>query len=552
MSETSESPQNESQRVTVTLAREGDERCHFKRVPLGPRTTVGRDEENDLSLPDAMLSRHHAEFQLRSGAFYIVDLESTNGTYVNDLRVHGECELTDGDFVTVGGTSLVFHRLPALGENESDAYRGELILDPAPYATQRVPKMGGPSDHSLGAIFQASKAWVAPNPLSELYDKILEAMLDLIPAQRAAILMLEGQPPVLTTKATRARPEAQLGDLRLDIVEQAVEEKQAILVRNIFEGSDGQSSGGAARRRTVMCAPLRSEQEGESHTWGVVYLDSRSQRPQLTERYLDVISMLANIAATKIENARLREESLQMQRMEDDIRRAAEIQSDLLPSSAPSIDGYRLCGATEPCRMVGGDYFDFEQDGPNLHLALADVSGKGPGAAMLMVALRTAVRSHWQSTDLTLAAALINQTFHRNVPPDKYATFFVARLDTRSGALCYVNAGHNRPLLVEPSGHWRRLEVGGTVLGAFPDVTYSQETVTMEPGACLLIFSDGISDAWPDHEEADRNLVSLVHARTRGEVTGLRAEIFNAAQRTNDDRTLILLERLADGLRPAS
>jgi sigma-B regulation protein RsbU (phosphoserine phosphatase) len=558
MGQTPENPLSDSQRVTVTLAREGDERCHFKRVPLGARTTVGRDDQNDLCLPDAMLSRHHAEFRARDGAFYIVDLDSTNGTYVNDLRVQGERLLTDGDFVTLGGTSLVFHALPGIpgqdGDLEDGSCRGEIILDPAPYATQRVPQLGGPSDHSLGAIFQVSKGWVAPNPLSELYDKILDAILDLVPAQRAAILIMDGQPPALTTKATRTRNDARLGDIRFDIAEQAIEEREALLVRNIFEGSEVSPRVGAdsGRRRSVMCAPLASsDREGDNQIWGLVYLDSRGSRTQLTERYLDVLTMLANIASTKIENARLREESLQKQRMEDDIRRAAEIQADLLPRSSPSIEGYRVCGATEPCRMVGGDYYDFEHDGDHLHIALADVAGKGPGAAMLMGALRTAVRSHWLADDLPAAAARINRTFHRNVPPDKYATFFFARLNTRNGQLRYVNAGHNRPLLVQPSGDWRRLEVGGTVLGAFPDASYDEETVVLEPGACLLVFSDGISDAWSDLDEADRNLVSLVHRRQRGEVAELRAEIFHAAKKTNDDRTLIVLERLEDRLRTA-
>jgi len=277
----------------------------------------------------------------------------------------------------------------------------------------------------------------------------------------------------------------------------------------------------------------------------MVYVDNQSDRPPLTDRDLHIFVMLANITATKIENARLLEESLQKQRIEEDMRLAAEIQSDLLPRSSPIIAGYRVCGTTEPCRMVGGDYFDFEHDGRCLYIALADVSGKGIGAAMLMVALRATVRAHWQDAGLTEATARINRTFHQTVPPDKYATFFVARLDPRSGRLEYVNAGHNRPLLVRPDGQWQRLEVGGTVLGAFPEVTYDQETVVLEPGACLLVFSDGVSDAWRDEDEADRQLVNLVQTRKRGDVAALRAKIFRAGKRANDDRTLIILERLA-------
>jgi serine phosphatase RsbU (regulator of sigma subunit) len=88
--------------------------------------------------------------------------------------------------------------------------------------------------------------------------------------------------------------------------------------------------------------------------------------------------------------------------------------------------------------------------------------------------------------------------------------------------------------------------VGGTVVGAFADMTYRQDTVLLGPGACLLVFSDGISDAWPDHDEADRQLVKLVLARRWGDIVGLREEIFRATDRTHDDRTLIILNRLVD------
>jgi sigma-B regulation protein RsbU (phosphoserine phosphatase) len=206
---------------------------------------------------------------------------------------------------------------------------------------------------------------------------------------------------------------------------------------------------------------------------------------------------------------------------------------------------------TEPCRLVGGDYFDFDHDGRTLHIALADVSGKGIGAAMLMVALRATVRAHWRDGALTEVTARINRTFHQTVPPDKYATFFIARLDRTTGRLDYVNAGHNRPLLVGPGGQWRRLEVGGTVVGAFPETSYEQESVVVEPGACLLVFSDGISDAWGSQEDADHHLVELALGRRRGDASSLRSEIFRSAEQSSDDRTLIIVERLAGASAPA-
>jgi serine phosphatase RsbU (regulator of sigma subunit) len=103
-------------------------------------------------------------------------------------------------------------------------------------------------------------------------------------------------------------------------------------------------------------------------------------------------------------------------------------------------------------------------------------------------------------------------------------------------------------LLIRPNGQWCRLEAGGTVLGAFPETTFEQGTVILEPGACLLVFSDGVSDAWHDHDEADLQLVNLVLARKQGEAATLCAEIFRAGERAEDDRTLIILERTSGEL----
>src|SRR5204863_8645188 len=125
--------------------------------------------------------------------------------------------------------------------------------------------------------------------------------------------------------------------------------------------------------------------------------------------------------------------------------------------------------------------------GDTLHLALGDVSGKGLGAAMLMIALRAAVRGHWASGPLAEAIARINANFHQNVPDDKYATFFSARLDTTLGHLTYVNAGHNRPLLVRAGGRCESLAQGGTALGMFETAAYEEAQVIMEPGDTLLV-----------------------------------------------------------------
>jgi sigma-B regulation protein RsbU (phosphoserine phosphatase) len=544
---------NESRHIFLEVNGGGAHGRPSARVGLRSCLTVGREEDNNLSFADTMLSRYHAEFRDRAGRFYVVDLDSSNGTYVN-----GEKGLRDGDVVALGGISLVFREteLPAPGETAHLGVVGANFMDElTPSVMSRFVDVTALAreDRGLAAVCQATNALVAHHPLPELYVRILDAILDAVPGQRSALILLEGDPPVPRLKAIRAHSGADTGAIRQDIALRALEGRDAFLVCDVSENTAVRNLG-ANPIGSVMCAPLRSTSNelGPGRVLGMIYIDSQSDRPPLTERDLHIFIMMANITATKIENARLLEESLKNQRIEEDMRLAAQIQSELLPHSSPRVAGYHVYGTTEPCRRVGGDYFDFEHDSRRLDMVLADVSGKGTGAAMLMGALRATVRAHWHDGPLGEATAKINRTFHQTVPADKFATAFLARLDPPSGCLEYVNAGHNHPLLVRPNGEWCNLEAGGTVLGAFSESAYEEGMVVMEPGSCLIVFSDGVSDAWIDQAEADRQLVKLVLARKPGEAAALRDEIFRAVDQAKDDRSLIILERVADDVPDAS
>lgn len=342
-------------RVAVEVVVDGGRDRPPRLIALEARTTVGRDDDNDISLPDTVLSRHHAEFRERNGIYYVVDLESTNGTYVNDVRVHGERALHNGDVVTVGGTSLIFHEEVLaphhFAANADGVVVESIVREPTEPKTIRL------ADYADLVRSQATNALIVNYPVPELFAKVLEAILDSIPAQRAAIMLMEEGASSPTIRATRSRSEHDLGSVRLDIVERTVAEGKPISVRDIVDDADVSQRNGALghRIRSVMCAPLWSALDSKGRQMlGVLYLDSRADRPPLSDRDLRVLVLLANITATKIENGRLLEESLQKQRIDEDMRRAAEIQFELLPRRSPAVEGYCVCGATEPCRMVGG------------------------------------------------------------------------------------------------------------------------------------------------------------------------------------------------------
>jgi phosphoserine phosphatase RsbU/P len=521
-----------------------------RRVPLRAKTTIGRAEDSDIYFPDQLLSRRHAEIELRADGPYIIDLDSTNGTFLNGERLHNEKRLHDGDVVAVGGNTLIFREVDAIESeraaryyslNELSARATRKTID----VTQLVKE-----DRVLGSLSRVTSALVAATALPDVYATVLDLVLDVIPAERGAIMMLEGDDSQPRVKVSRNRAGGAIEHVSSSIARKVVEGRVAVLLRDVFEDVSlrDQPSIIVDPIRAVMCAPLwLAAKPGEVGTvLGFVYLDSHTRDP-FTENDLQVLTVLANFAATKIESARLAEENMEKRRLEEDMRLAAEIQASLLPQSAPKAPGYEICGTTRPSRTVGGDYYDFMLDGERLHVALGDVSGKGLGAAMLMVALRATVRAYWRDDKLAPAVARMNEIFNQTVPFDKYATFFVGRLEVATGRLAYVNAGHNRPLLIRPDSV-EVLAEGGTILGAFETGSWSEGEVMLSPGDTLLVFSDGVSETWPDPDVADRRLTELVRAHAAVDAAALQAAIFaeldrQSGQRPQDDRTILIVKR---------
>jgi phosphoserine phosphatase RsbU/P len=522
-----------------------------RRVPLRAKTSIGRAEDSDIYFPDQLLSRKHAEIELRADGPYIVDLDSTNGTFLNGERLHRERKLRDGDVIAVGGNTLIFREVDTVeAERAARYYSLNELSARATRKTIDVTQLVK-DDRVLGSLSRVTSALVGTSALPDIYARLLDLVLEVIPAERGAIMMLEGDPALPRAKAARSRTGSVIDHVSSSIARKVVEGRMALLLRDVFEDISlrDQPSIIADPIRAAMCAPLwLAAKPGDAGTvLGFVYLDSHTRDP-FTESDLQVLTVLANFAATKIESARLTEENMEKRRLEEDMRLAAEIQASLLPQEAPRVPGFDVAGVTRPSRAVGGDYYDFLLDGERLHVALGDVSGKGLGAAMLMVALRATVRAYWREDRLARAVARMNDVFNQTVPYDKYATFFVGRLEVATGRLAYVNAGHNRPLLIRALSNVEVLAEGGTILGAFETGSWNEGTATLEAGDTLLVFSDGVSDTWPDADLADRRLTEIVRAHAHLPAAALQVAIFEEIERQigarpQDDCTLLVVKR---------
>jgi predicted permease len=252
-----------------------------------------------------------------------------------------------------------------------------------------------------------------------------------------------------------------------------------------------------------LAVPLRTRSE----ILGVLLLGTRPHRSGFSAHEKQVLRAGADQFALMIENARLTDRVVEQETLRRDIALASDVQRRLLPDAPPRCQFADFAASSVPARRIGGDYYDFvELRDREIGIALADVSGKGVAAALIMSVVQASLRII--SSEAGIApprlVARMNEFVYRSTPASKYATFFYAQLDEQCRHLRYVNAGHNAPYLLRAAGRStadsapaeiEHLSVGGTVVGMFPEMVYEEATVELCPGDVLLIFTDGVPEA---------------------------------------------------------
>ena len=265
------------------------------------------------------------------------------------------------------------------------------------------------------------------------------------------------------------------------------------------------------------------------------------------------VARALNQAAAGLERAR--ESENQRARLENELALARRIQARLLPEAPPSVPGLEIAGASESAREVGGDYFDhIDLGGGRVALVIADVSGKGVGAALIMSAFRASLVSHdMTDTDPAHLAVRLNGFLHHSVDPGKFVTAFVGFLDAATGALHYVNAGHNPPVLLRADGTPEWLNEGGTILGILPSSTFASGVAMLAPGDLLALYTDGVTegaDARGEMWGEERLVAALGRLRERpctAIVRDLVSEVrtFEGESGPADDITVLVARRPA-------
>ena len=302
--------------------------------------------------------------------------------------------------------------------------------------------------------------------------------------------------------------------------------------------------------QSVMAVPLQTS----DRVIGLINVDSRAFARPFTPGDLDLLTVLANVAAIRIEQQRLAVVEQQERINTRDLEQAAEIQRRLLPVNPPEIHGFDIAGHNQPCRTVGGDYFDFfaYPDG-RVSFVLGDVAGKGMPAALLMTALKGGVQVLLAEApdDVPKLMGRLDRVVAANFPRNRFVTLFFGLLDPATGGMTYCNAGHNPPLLVRADGKIERLSSCGTILGIFPDLGYEVRSARFAAGDVLTLFSDGVTEETsPTGEEfGEDRLTELILRDARGDagalVNGINRAVtaWAAGAPAADDITVLVVRR---------
>src|SRR5512135_668155 len=429
--------------------------------PLGPkRVTIGRASSNDIVLSDQFSSGCHAVVTPTERGYALIDQGSKNGTFVNGRRVTGEVELARGDEVLIGSTRFYFDRdfQPSVETVEGTTFthssntiiqvKDLLKKPPATGLIVKTPSGGldlerFQQDQKIIAVMgEVSQALIYHMPLDKLLDHVMDVLIQHLPMDRGVLMLKNEATQSLEPRVVRVQNAALRNQsifVSQTIVRTALDRNSAILISDIQadEGLRAQVSVVQAQIHSAMCVPLWNNQD----IIGLIYCDRASLLEQFTEDDLRLLTLLANLAAVKIENARLYEVSLKNAQLEREMALAVQIQKNFLPRTEPDFAPYEISGSARACKRVGGDYYDFiAVDKDRLAVVIADVSGVGVSASLLMASLRGALHEKFPTTvDLGELAAKLNDFVYASSHSHLFISFFLAILDRSSNEAAFVN-----------------------------------------------------------------------------------------------------------------
>ena len=515
----------------------------------------GGGSGNQLQLSDARISRSAAVICF-DGSYHLEDRGQRGGMFVNGKKIAKQA-LQDGDIITFGlddsyqlvfrtsASSATVDHLLARIENitHGDSSAGglskiNLLLEATMLLHSQLPLdavLGTMLDHAIavtnaerGLLLEANPKGLLSGRLARGSKRLPIPLESFSPSQTAIGLAIQRQSSVITEDLNRE-------NLNLQAAQSIVSQRlRAVVVIPLY-----------AMSRANSAESMIHADHGQF--LGILYLDSR--RPaafsKLDRQILDAIAIEA---ASILDNARLVERERQRQRLEQELSIAREIQQALLPCGFRDFPHLAISGMNSPCLAVGGDYFDvFAVSDDRTALLIADVSGKGLGAALLTTMLQGALSGMRMGADPAHVFNHINRFLCEHSEVGRYATMFFGILD-RAGHLDFINAGHPSPLLLRPGEVAAPFTEGSFPVGLIPDADYVVSSVRLEPGDTIVLFSDGVTEAMDPNEQmfGTHRLREVLLGQHEAPLDHLQRTVLESIQRfcggaaQADDITLLL------------
>jgi serine phosphatase RsbU (regulator of sigma subunit)/pSer/pThr/pTyr-binding forkhead associated (FHA) protein len=478
-----------------------------QRYPLDqPRTVIGRDRECDVMLattdqavrnPQA-ISRKHAIITHAEGKYYLEDGDgagqpSRNKTYLNDAVVPfpQRVRLRNDDVIRICDFELIFH--DSSPDSDTSSIDVAIEHDSSFLIAQPAKRL----EILLGITNRMSHAL----ELDRLLPDVAETLLQLFKqADRAFVILVDEASGGLVSRSRKSRQPEEEGQSGFStcIVERCLKTMKGLLSNDVGEQFASSESAAGLHLRSVMCAPLWSQQ---GKAVGVLLLDSRNDRKQFTEDDLNLLMGVASQTSIALANARFHRDALIRQSVMQEAALAEKVVRSFLPAHVPEMPGYEFFAYYQPAQEVGGDYYDFiPLAGQRLGVLVGDVAGKGVPAALVMTRFSAEARACLRTeADLVAAIHQLNALMQPISLIDRFVTLAALLLDPGRHTLTVVNAGHPSPLLL------RRVATAveeiaprataGPALAVEQGCAYAARQIALQPGDSVVLFSDGVTDA---------------------------------------------------------
>lgn len=519
-----------------------------ERVDVGMRLTFGRSEECDVVIQNRRVSRNHAEITYRSGQYLLVDLRSSNGTYLNGTEVAAETVLNYGDEIDIDEYLFRFSDAQPPRMEESPTNILYSLSTPSPGIN--------PTESRLQAVMAVAASISRSLTQEALFNDVLKAVMTVFrTANRAFVLTADPAEELqIRSRLTRFETDNALARAPVSrfVAKKVFESGEAILSLNAAE--DPQLDPSASVRdlqiASLICAPIRGSL---GKVLGVIYVDSFEKGKTFDEHSLEMLATISTIVGQFVENARLQESRLRAELLHREMQLAQDVQQMLVPSQSPHLPGYEFAHEYEPAGVLAGDYVDYLElaDG-RIAIAIGDVAGKGAPAALMMARMSSAVRLVLQG-EKNIAAAIqrLDAVLAEKNEAMLFASFAIFVLDPQTHEVTFVDAGHPQPILKrgDTAEECFDTENKGTLLGIGTGHGFSNQTMPLQPGESLVMITDGVTEARSESRElfgVERLITAVANAGDSAE--GIRVEIVQQVAdfqhgENSDDMSIVVLRR---------